>query len=1454
MAGDKPVLELIIQRLDQLQKVVDGLEASNVSTVKFNKNMQTVKATISQTVAEMVRFKNSIAKLGLEKNSLNSVLRNTASGGFETAFSLAKNKGLQSRVKAQAANMAAETIKSYAAEIRKQAKALNIDGPLISLMGVRQKKPGSTLSEIGLQIQAQSARTQIAETKFAETRSKTAEKAMLLEHKALEGLKKAQQDLIELERIRRQDIMKTAAASRQAAAEATRAAGLALKPQAKAISPSQGINNRLADPNYIPSLFKIQAALLGNYLVMGQIFRLFSFGAGFVLEFDKALHDLAAVTDTTDTQMVGLTETLINVSKATKFTAVEVANAATIMGQAGFSADQIAESIKSVTLFATAVGSDLSQAADTVTSVISVFNLKMSDTEHISNVLTGAINKTKLTTDKLQQGLQFAGNAAAQSGATFEELVSVLGALSNAGIKSGSTLGTGLRQIIIELQDPSEKFRKQLDAVGLSAEDVNIKSKGLIGALQNLGSAGFGAENAFKAFEIRSAAAYLAIANNITVANQLERQLLLTNAATEANAKQMESLSNILAQFKSQLGVSIFKAFVPLVDVLKDTIKLTGTLLDKLSDLGPALGIIGSLLSGFGIAVGVEKLFKLIAGLKIISGVIKTLAGIKTVSSITGGASALVGISGLATSIAGLTKTQLALNVAMSLVANKFTVIGLALSGAILGYSLLKENVRGLKEELDKSKAATDTAQAALEKTDQSIESIDQNIDRLRDRYSELTKNSDSLRTETLSLQVQFSNLGLKIEKNVTDPVKALIDALKKLREETQLQRGLDLEKLLGAASATQIKQAELAQKHASGVRINSSTTNAGIRGFSSEQIFAADRAFNESGGISDRVGALKQKDFSKLTSQQQEEYISEANNLRVLISAVTVATQKEANKIRTTKGFVGKWASGLATLDKMLEGMIAVSAEIDAIQAGSYQQQIILSEQKRNILQSSNTYKDTADKIDRLKEAFVKEQNNLAEAETNDDKVAKETSLNNLQNLKTELLQIITDLTGKVSSKYLEDLKKGLAEAIGGDQKSPEVQAMVDELLVRGKQLESEMTGPLNAQSKKLADGSEKMTKRFLELMEKIDLALNRATTPIDNQIGKIDAQLAANKDPRSPLFGEYSDAEEEILRKEQKAAETAKLVLRKASLEQKIKSLGGEIGQRSRASAIISKNSTDSGETSDQFKETTQDLKRTNDLEQQLAATRRELNDVTNELDASTGKATLDHKSLSEQIRDTINDYIKQNAEQAKWSNDLRENIFKTLDVGKSAFKGFITEVVTGTQSLGDSWRGFMRAVLESMLDTTTSKLAGIGADIAGKFITSLLPTPAGVPVKKPPVPKNSGGFIHAAAGKFITTRDAVPILAQHGEYVLRESAVSAIGRDNLDTINALGNRKISQSAPARLERQADPAVTNVWIVKEGEKPQMGKNDILAVIGQDILSGGQTKKLIKAVSTGAV
>lgn len=109
------------------------------------------------------------------------------------------------------------------------------------------------------------------------------------------------------------------------------------------------------------------------------------------------------------------------------------------------------------------------------------------------------------------------------------------------------------------------------------------------------------------------------------------------------------------------------------------------------------------------------------------------------------------------------------------------------------------------------------------------------------------------------------------------------------------------------------------------------------------------------------------------------------------------------------------------------------------------------------------------------------------------------------------------------------------------------------------------------------------------------------------------------------------------------------------------------------------------------------------------------------------------------------------------------------------------------------------------------------------------------------------------YAATGTYNANRDSVPTMLMPGEYVMRQSAVNAVGRDALDAVNNLGNNRISRAAPAPSGKPAASVRPfNVWVVSPDQVPPPGPNDFVHAVADNLVKGGQIKQLVKSVAAG--
>ena len=535
------------------------------------------------------------------------------------------------------------------------------------------------------------------------------------------------------------------------------------------------------------NIIAIQAKLIAGYAALNLVMTGISNTAQFVVELDAEFRQFQAITATTNSEMAVLKQQLIEVSEASKFTALEIAEAATAMGQAGLSADEVAKSMSAVSLLATAAGTDLSSAVDIVTSTMGIFNLQTSQTGDIANTLTSALNLSKLTLDQLTLGFQYAGNTAAQMGITYQELTGTLGALANAGIRSGSTLGTGLRQLLIDIQNPTEKFKKALHDLQLTQEDVNIETNGLLPVLNKLKEAGFGSAQAFESFEVRAAAAFAALSNNTDLAAELQQQFLLSTAATEANAIQMESLANTYAKFGSVIGTIAYNAFEPLIIVLQKTLNAVADMLSTLNNVPGLLQILTVALTGLGVAAGASMFAGLVAGLA------QAIPLFSSVAVAATGAAGSMGVLGAATATTtGLVGTLFTLIARHPIVLLLGVVAAAAVAITSLGDATVDttDRIDAMGGRINQLKGDADTAVTE-------IEAINQTISNLIRQKAALDKDPIMRANKMREVQQAFKEIAGEVDTTKTS-VDELIGSLNTLAGvqftalETQFQQIID--------------------------------------------------------------------------------------------------------------------------------------------------------------------------------------------------------------------------------------------------------------------------------------------------------------------------------------------------------------------------------------------------------------------------------------------------------------------------------------------------------------------------------------------------------------------------------------------------------------------------------------------------------------------------------------
>lgn len=531
---------------------------------------------------------------------------------------------------------------------------------------------------------------------------------------------------------------------RQEAMNAGRPAPLTPQDRARASFEARGA---AFDLNGGADQFTFQAKLAANYAMFGLVATAIRGAASAVVQFDEQLAQFQAITGTANAEMDGFRGKLLEVASTSKFSVSELTQVAVALGQTGLSANEVTKALKPVVDLAAASGSTLQQSVEAITGVLGAYNLEAGRSGEVADVFVAALNRTKLTMDQLQLGIQYAANIARDSGISFSELTASIGAVAQAGVKSGSTIGTGIRQLITEFSAPTDKLRGVLKELGINLADVDLRTQGFAGVLENLRSKGFGTSEALRALDLRAASAFAALSGQSDKITQLQQEFLLTSAATESAGKANESLSATLQRLTNSVFGVVDTGFRPLVAILQLAAGGMATFAQNVSGLGPALPVLASGLAAVAASAIALKTLNLAGGLLggLTSGA--SLAGLLT-NPITAGAAGIAAVSGLVYYLVNV-----------------------------------KDEAGRATAKLDELQKIQNELTGRQQTLQQQTGSLDSTITSLIDRRDKL--NGDGLLRQTAVIEAQkaFADLGLVVDSNTTS-VDGLIGALQKLRGE----------------------------------------------------------------------------------------------------------------------------------------------------------------------------------------------------------------------------------------------------------------------------------------------------------------------------------------------------------------------------------------------------------------------------------------------------------------------------------------------------------------------------------------------------------------------------------------------------------------------------------------------------------------------------------------------
>jgi hypothetical protein len=319
---------------------------------------------------------------------------------------------------------------------------------------------------------------------------------------------------------------------------------------------------------------KTLGASLGITFGAAAIFSGLRYGVGVVMDFQKTMSEVRAITNATNQEFNDLSKNALALGRSSLYTAQQVATLQIAYGRLGFSSAEIMKVTKATLQLATATGEDLAKSSDIAGSTMRSFNLDASEMQRVIDIMAASFNKSALGLDNFGEAMKYVAPVAAAANISLEETTAMLGVLADSGIR-GSMAGTSLRKIISDVGKESGTLTERLQ---------KLSEKELTGAeaMDEVGRTAY--------------ASLLILTKHIDKVN--EATVAYSNAAGEA-----QKMADIMSDNLSGDVVKLQNAFDGLIlaesgstGVMRDFTQALTSFLDTMSDSDSAFG---TFLDGF---------------------------------------------------------------------------------------------------------------------------------------------------------------------------------------------------------------------------------------------------------------------------------------------------------------------------------------------------------------------------------------------------------------------------------------------------------------------------------------------------------------------------------------------------------------------------------------------------------------------------------------------------------------------------------------------------------------------------------------------------------------------------------------------------------------------------------------------------------------------------------------
>jgi TP901 family phage tail tape measure protein len=256
--------------------------------------------------------------------------------------------------------------------------------------------------------------------------------------------------------------------------------------------------------------------------------------------------------------------TAMQLSMAYGVSAQSYMEAATELMKAGLKAPDVINSLIPIAQTALSTGEkDIQKVAKTALSLISTFRLDASkDMSRVANQITYAVNKSKMSVETLAQSMKYSTPMIRAWGKGVEEALG-MGMVQAAYGYEGSLAGTGIRQLIKEMTEPTKKLQAALKAINVEFKETGDSTFDFLNAMQLLNNKGVLSSSIMEMFGSRAGQAgrivHAALGEIRKSVDALKKEALVANS--QITTDMTVGAVAALGRFTTQTTNAVYQAF-----------------------------------------------------------------------------------------------------------------------------------------------------------------------------------------------------------------------------------------------------------------------------------------------------------------------------------------------------------------------------------------------------------------------------------------------------------------------------------------------------------------------------------------------------------------------------------------------------------------------------------------------------------------------------------------------------------------------------------------------------------------------------------------------------------------------------------------------------------------------------------------------------------------------------